>query len=122
MAPASNETVVAAIVDADQMSDAEIAKRYGVASKTISDWRARALNDPELRKLVDAARRKVHASWRSEAARTYIALAKRVRTLADDGEEIPFSLIAAAKAFGSANLVGDALLDEDNDDEEPEKP
>lgn len=55
--------------------------------------------------------------WRVEARETFIAIARAVRKLANDGQEIPFSLIAAAKTFGGTNIEAGALLGEEDEAE-----
>lgn len=111
--PVSAATIVAALIDADRLTDEAIAERYGVARKTISDWRKRANDDPEIGKMLDAARRKALCAWRDEAAQTYVAIARAIRRKAEEGEPIGFDLIAAAKTYGSANLQAGALLGDD---------
>lgn len=113
------ETIAAALVEADRTDDATVAAKYGIARRTISDWRARAAADPDIRRALAAAHRTTTVPWRDEQARTYVALAKQIRALAEAGHEIPFTLIAAAKAFGSGLLQGDTLLSgvDDADDD-----
>lgn len=120
------ETIASALASADLLADAEIAKRFGVSKSTIATWRRRAASDPELAASVRKARLDVHEDWRVEAAATAIAIARRVRALISAGEEVPFSLIAAAKVYGAMNIEAGALLGPPgtgrDDEEDPPRP
>lgn len=104
-------TIAGALAAADLLADAEIAKRYGVTKSAITTWRRRAASDPELAAAVRQARLDALESWRIEAASTAVAIARRVRDLVSAGEEVPFTLIAAAKVYGAMNIEAGALLE-----------
>lgn len=115
-------TIANALAAADLLADADIAKRFGVSKSAIATWRRRAACDPELAAAVRKARLDVHEDWRVEAAATAVAIARRVRDLIGAGEEVPFSLIAAAKVYGAMNIEAGALLEKPgtNDDHDPD--
>lgn len=103
-------TIAIALAEADQMPDAQVAERFGVARATIRYWRQRAANEPELGELLAAARRKVLDAWRPEAALTQIATMREIRRRLELREEVPFWLIALAKTMNAANIEAGALL------------
>lgn len=104
-------TIANALAAADLLADADVAKRFGVSKSAIATWRRRQASDPELAAAVRLARLEVHEDWRIEAAATAVAIARRVRELISAGEEVPFSLIAAAKVYGAMNIEAGALLE-----------
>lgn len=119
---ASEDTIIAALVEADRTTDAAVAERYGVSRGTISDWRARVTADPRLAKKLREERKRGHG-WVSETEALDIALSRAIREKVASGEEIPFSYIAAKKTASSAlihagSLLGDTADDDEEDDGE----
>lgn len=106
----SLELIATAVAEADREPDAKVAERYGVAPTTIRTWRRRATSEPELGELVTVARRKAIDTWRPEAASTLVALLGEMRRLIQEGQEIPFTLIASIKTIGALNVEAGALL------------
>lgn len=121
-APVAPEAIAAALAEADVAPDEMVAHRIGVGVNTLRKWRGRALVEPELGKLVVGARHKMVNGWRAEASLTYRAIAREIRRLVGVGQEVPFSLIAAAKTFGAANIEAGALLGEEEGELEDKKP
>ena len=115
------EVIAAAVADADCEQVAIVAKRYGVNRTTIHAWRKRGATDPKLRKLISKKRLEALKEWRTEAAATAISIAREVRRRVSEGEDVPFSLIAAAKVYGAMNVeAGALLLDIDEEDNRPD--
>jgi acyl-CoA reductase-like NAD-dependent aldehyde dehydrogenase len=108
--PESIGTIVTILVEADRETDVAVAERHGLGRNTISTWRARAIDDADLAKALAVARRRAHGAWRDAAAETYITIAQSIRDKVRANEEIPFSLIAAAKTYGSNNLQAGMLF------------
>jgi len=116
----SPERIAAALALAETQTDRAAAEAFGVSVGTLRGWRRKAKTDPELGGAVRGARRSALAGWREEAAKTFVAICRRVQRMADMDEEIPIGLIAAAKTYGSINIQSGALLFDDEGDEEPQ--
>lgn len=104
-------TIAAAIAEAELVPDAEVAKRFGVGVTLIKMWRHRARTDDELGELVAEERIRVLDEWRIETGKTSIAASQTIRAKLENGEEIPFELIAVMKTCGQLLIEASALLD-----------
>ena len=104
--------IAEAIVACDTLAVTEAAARYGLRMPDLRKWKKAARTDPEVAAAVRDFRDGLRTDWRRDAAETFVALGADIRSQLKAGVEIPFAVIAAAKAYGAILIEAGALLED----------
>jgi hypothetical protein len=101
-----------AIAEAQIEKPGVVAKRYGVAVRTLREWESSVATNPELAELVFLYARQIAGTWVSEGGLTMATALRRLRAMIEGGELTPVMLLGAIRTIGDTLTQHSALVED----------
>ena len=110
------------LAECDFGSDSEVAERWGITRRTVSNYRRQLTDDAELLGLYQRKKKEFATSWVDDACKSIKVGALAYQRLCREGGAkdamLIQAIVAGVKVFGELNVAYTALTDESSSDSE----
>lgn len=99
------------LAEAELYGDKRVSLRWGITDRTIRNYRARAVEDPQLSSLFQLKSQLLEREWTADATKALkVSLDKLIELVKDDGKPEQIHAVAGAiKIVGELKIASDAL-------------